>query len=406
MKNRYLILIFLKISTNVVQHKKKNYRSTEKKILNVKSTTFVDIFLKKLGLNVCGILGVQFFIQPTVFPKRFFLHIVLYLKKLLNNNKKIMMRKSVKKLKDLPIRMFDPQCVRHKHEIIICGCFEERACYSYNILKDEYKLICEYPSNVILSGHCVVKLEDGNDSKDSNEVAVLSFGGDKEMKRHTLIMKYVSVWSDDNDNDNEMNKSKKSEKLNNCNEWVPFTDNHNNPIQIARPNEDFKGARALIGGSNNNLLFIVYYHKNISVFNLKTFQYIKHDRLPIQTGLSFPCFVLHQKHGQEMTQKNEKQNQTNNEMLLFFTKSALRIEYDEDKNTFQFHQLAVDIYVAQVCRYGYACVNDVLWVFGGYCWIAGKRYVSRIIFKYYIRENRWEITYVHLIGGRFKFDEN
>ncbi|ETO11531.1 hypothetical protein RFI_25845 [Reticulomyxa filosa] len=50
-----------------------------------------------------------------------------------------------------------------------------------------------------------LKLIDNN-NKDSNEITLLSFGGEH---KHTLMMKYVSVWSNDNNNnDNEMDKSK------------------------------------------------------------------------------------------------------------------------------------------------------------------------------------------------------
>ncbi|ETO01159.1 hypothetical protein RFI_36281 [Reticulomyxa filosa] len=53
------------------------------------------------------------------------------------------------------------------------------------ILKNEFKFVCEYPNN----------------NKDSNEITLLSFGGSK-YTRHTLMMKYVSVWSNDSDNVN------------------------------------------------------------------------------------------------------------------------------------------------------------------------------------------------------------
>ncbi|ETO33458.1 hypothetical protein RFI_03647, partial [Reticulomyxa filosa] len=116
-------------------------------------------------------------------------------------------------LKDLPIAISQSQCVLHKDEILICGSLDDSNCYSYHTLKSEYKFICEYPSNVTLIGHCVVKLVDS--SKSSNQITLLSFGG---LKKHTLIMKYVSVWSDDN-NENKMNKSKELKKADNCNQW-------------------------------------------------------------------------------------------------------------------------------------------------------------------------------------------
>ncbi|ETO34871.1 hypothetical protein RFI_02217, partial [Reticulomyxa filosa] len=185
-------------------------------------------------------------------------------------------------LKDLPVPLSRSQCVLHKHEILICGGEGSQACYSYDTLKNEFKFICEYPSDIILRGHCVVKLVDNN-SKDDNQITLLSFGG---WDKHTLIMKYVSVWSNENNNsDNEKNRS------NNYNKWVPFTDNHNNPITIGRIEDIYEGARAVIGGSNNHLLFITYPIDNISVFNLNTFRFIKYSTLLIQDfSIANHCF--------------------------------------------------------------------------------------------------------------------
>ncbi|ETO35452.1 hypothetical protein RFI_01612 [Reticulomyxa filosa] len=101
--------------------------------------------------------------------------------------------------------LYQSQCVLHKHELLICGGLNKRACYSYHTLKNEYKFICEYPSGVELWGHCVVKLVDNNSNNDKghNLITLLSFGGDDEYARHTLVMKYVSFWSDDNNNNGE-----------------------------------------------------------------------------------------------------------------------------------------------------------------------------------------------------------
>ncbi|ETO34215.1 hypothetical protein RFI_02880 [Reticulomyxa filosa] len=99
-------------------------------------------------------------------------------------------------LKELPTSLYQAQCVLHKHEILICGGYEQRACYFYHKVKNEYKFICECPSNFTLNGHCVVKLVDNN-----NKITLLSFGGYKGTK-YTLMMKYVSVWN------NISNKSK------------------------------------------------------------------------------------------------------------------------------------------------------------------------------------------------------
>ncbi|ETO36147.1 hypothetical protein RFI_00915, partial [Reticulomyxa filosa] len=96
-------------------------------------------------------------------------------------------------LKELPTLLWQSQCVLHKHEFIICGGFGQRACYSYDTLKNEYKFICEYPSDVELIGHCVVKLVDNNNNnnQDRDQITLLSFGSNYNGKsKHTLVMKY------------------------------------------------------------------------------------------------------------------------------------------------------------------------------------------------------------------------
>ncbi|ETN99007.1 hypothetical protein RFI_38481, partial [Reticulomyxa filosa] len=204
--------------------------------------------------------------------------------------------------------------------------------------------ICEYPSHIELDGHCVVKLVDNN-NKDRNQITLLSFGGSAYTKKHTLVMKYISVWS---------NISK------NCNEWIPFTDNRNRPIIIGRDeNHFYQGVRAVIGGSNNHLLFITYLYKNISVFDLNTFQYIKHDKLPTGNLIYYHCFT------------------------------GLSIEYDEYNNTFQFHQLSVYDNIASFYQYAYVCINDIILFFGGYGWNGKKWTISKLVYKYSIRENKW-----------------
>ncbi|ETO15090.1 hypothetical protein RFI_22274 [Reticulomyxa filosa] len=148
----------------------------------------------------------------------------------LEHNQHIITSAPFQILKDLSNQFSQSQCVLYKHEILICEC------YSYHTLKNEYKFICKYPSAIKLHGHCVVKLIN------NNEITLLSFGG---LFKHTLIMKYVSIWSDI------------SKKLNNHNEWIPFTDNHNHPIIIGRDEDDYWW----------------------NVFDLNIFQFIKHDIL-------------------------------------------------------------------------------------------------------------------------------
>ncbi|ETO12225.1 hypothetical protein RFI_25152 [Reticulomyxa filosa] len=202
-------------------------------------------------------------------------------------------------LKKLPLPLEHAQCVLHKYELIICG---DRECYSYHTLKNEYKFICEYPERVSLQKHCVVKLADNN-RNDNNQITLLSFGG-YGYPKHTLVMKYVSVWS---------NISDKSNESNNYNQWICFKDDYDHSIIIGRY-KDYRIARAVIGGSNNHLLFITYPSDNISVFDLNIFQFIKHSKLPTNSYIGHHCLVSNSKNGQR--QEMIKTNQQNYQILL------------------------------------------------------------------------------------------
>ncbi|ETO08854.1 hypothetical protein RFI_28533, partial [Reticulomyxa filosa] len=232
-------------------------------------------------------------------------------------------------------------------------------------------------------------------------------------KRHTLVMKYISVWS------NILDTTNKPNELSNYNEWVPFTDNHNQPIIIGRnENYNYEGLRAVIGGINNHLLFITYLPKDISVFDLNKFQFIKHDNLPSYNSIQFHCFVLNSENGQ--VQETMKTNKQNYQMLLFKERTGLSIEYNEDSNTFQFHKLPVCDSIAPFSYYAYVNFYDTILFFGGWNSRYGTNAVSKLVHKYSIRENKWmtfenilpsplyscvailnkEDSYIHIIGGR------
>ncbi|ETO32017.1 hypothetical protein RFI_05099 [Reticulomyxa filosa] len=273
-------------------------------------------------------------------------------------------------LKELPFHFLNLN-VSYKHELIICGGAYQRACYSYHTLKNEYAFVCEYPSDVSLWGHCVVKLVDSNSNKDkdNNQITLLSFGGEN---RHTLVMKYVTI----------NQKIKEIKQIKQLQSMVTFTDNHNNPIIIGRDNYDYRGARALIDGINNNLLFITYKYDNISVFDLNTFQFIKHNQLPTDNNsIWYQCFVSKSENGQvqEMMKTNQK-NQQNYQMMLFCFKTGLSIEYNEDTKTFLFQEITVCDDIASLFTYAYVYVNDIILFFGGY----SSTVVSNSVQKYSI----------------------
>ncbi|ETO07198.1 hypothetical protein RFI_30192 [Reticulomyxa filosa] len=299
----------------------------------------------------------------------------------------------------LPSPLYRGQCISFNHEILVCGGYHNQKCYSYHTIKRKYKRICLYPSNVELNGHCVIKLMDNNNS---HGITLLSFGGSP---KHTLMMKYVSVW--DNDVIDVKNES-------HLNKWIPFTDNNNNPILIGRDEDNYCGARALISGSDNNLLFITYHPKNISVFDLHTFQYIKHSTLPVDsdTQIKYHCFVLKPTHGLSKEKKDKKLH----EMMLFCKNTGLTIEYDEDYNLFQFYCVWVCTTIRPFYSYGFVCVNDTIWFFGG---SSEDRVISKAVYGYSMLKDQWmkfeqtlsmpltgcvailsgDNKYVHIIGG-------
>ncbi|ETN98837.1 hypothetical protein RFI_38651, partial [Reticulomyxa filosa] len=158
---------------------------------------------------------------------------------------------------------------------------------------------------------------------------------------------------------------------------------------------------------------------NISVFDLNTFELIKHDQLPTNSNICYHCFVSKSENEQvqEMMKTNKKYKQ-NYQMLLFYREIGLSIEYDEDNNTFQFHQLPVYHDIVSLFRYAYVCIDDIILFFGGLN--IYNNTVSRSVHKYSIREDKWmtfqntlpspsfdcvailseEDSHIYVIGGR------
>ncbi|ETN98494.1 hypothetical protein RFI_39002, partial [Reticulomyxa filosa] len=185
------------------------------------------------------------------------------------------------------------------------------------------------------------------------------------------------------------------------------TDNHNNQIHIGSKYDNYEGMRAVIGGSDNHLLFITYRFNNISVFDLNTFQFIDRVILPTVDYVEYHCFVSKLANGQENKNKIH-------EMLLFCFEIGLLIEYDEDNNTFEFHDITVCCDIP--FHYAYVCINDIILFFGG----RDHANVLKLVHKYSIRENKWikfqnvlpspllhcaaifseESNDIHIIGGQ------
>ncbi|ETO34890.1 hypothetical protein RFI_02198 [Reticulomyxa filosa] len=78
-------------------------------------------------------------------------------------------------------------------------------------------------------------------------------------------MKYKSVW-EINDNNHNNNQSDSKSENQSFNTWI----RHNQDTNIGKFEDYLIGVRGLIGGKNNDLLFITYFSKYIEVIDLKT----------------------------------------------------------------------------------------------------------------------------------------
>ncbi|ETO31649.1 hypothetical protein RFI_05470 [Reticulomyxa filosa] len=138
--------------------------------------------------------------------------------------------------------------------------------------------------------------------------------------------------------------------------------------------------------------------KLFSVFDLNTFQFIKHDTLPTYNKISYHCFISKSENGQvqEMMKTNQKYKQ-NYQMLLFCAKIGLSIEYDEDNNNFQFHKLSVRHDIA-LFKYVYVCINDIILFFGELDYPNTSKSVFNPLFDCVAILNE-EDNYIHIIGG-------
>ncbi|ETO27558.1 hypothetical protein RFI_09571 [Reticulomyxa filosa] len=224
-------------------------------------------------------------------------------------------------LPSLPTKFCGTQCISFNNEILICGGCNTNQCYSYHTKKDKYKYVCSYPSNVRLDGHAVVKYE----TKNKSGIAVLSIGGGN---KQILTMSYESVWSKTNEHKNE---------------WTEA------PYKIGGSETDTRNVRAIIGGRNKNLLFVVHYPNCIFVLDLQTSRQIAQSVLPINNIIGGSCFV-----------------QTNNEMILFNKHCGLSIQFDESKQQFECHKMPICSALKNSCYYFYIYVQGFIVLLGGY----------------------------------------
>ncbi|ETO14957.1 hypothetical protein RFI_22410, partial [Reticulomyxa filosa] len=267
----------------------------------------------------------------------------------------------VETLPDLPGKLLKVQCVAYKQELLICGGYDVKECYSYHTVKNKYKLICSYPEEVSLWGHCVVKFV-SNES--ANGVTLLSFGG---LYDHTLVMHYESVWESEA-----------------CNKWVPLSDKDDKTVLIGGNRTNYSGVRALVGGSKHHLLFITYPPANIDIFDLKSLQYIKQDWLPVNSrdSINWHCLV-----STTTTTTSAVEEKNKSAMLFFWKDKGLAIEYNESKNELNFQILRVGNSLRPSSQYAYLVIDRKVLFFGGYA--DGFGDASTLVHMYSIEENKW-----------------
>ncbi|ETO36548.1 hypothetical protein RFI_00514 [Reticulomyxa filosa] len=140
------------------------------------------------------------------------------------------------------------------------------------------------------------------------------------------------------------------------NKWNQYIGDHNKAISIGRIDDDYKGVRVIIGGNNQHLLFITYSENNISIFNLLTFEFILHDKLPIASWILYHCFTIVQ------TNIHEK----NTKMILFHKNIGLAIYYNQIENKIFLNKLSVDNNISLLQSYSYVGTSDQILIFGGF----------------------------------------
>ncbi|ETO10301.1 hypothetical protein RFI_27075, partial [Reticulomyxa filosa] len=260
-------------------------------------------------------------------------------------------------LPDLPTAFSALQCVKLHDEILICGGTKKGDCYSYHLEKKEYKKICCYPKAEALIVHTVVAIET-NETADT--VTLLSFGGHGTMKisYHTLKMDYQSVWKDQGKHENK---------------WVALPKN----ITFGeKQSHVLRGARALVGGASQNLLFITRYPKMIDVIDLQSYEYltnVKNNVLPVADG-KFVCYHAFVSVGP-------------NQFIVVCQNETIWMEFDERKTEFVFASLPPCPELTSYVEYSYACFGSKLFILGGFR-LDERRDVNSI-FVYHITTKQW-----------------
>ncbi|ETO26659.1 hypothetical protein RFI_10476 [Reticulomyxa filosa] len=295
-------------------------------------------------------------------------------------------------LPELPKSFRAAQCILFKDEILVCGGTGTSDCYSYHTLKKQYKYVCSYPSDVKLNGHCVVQLI--HSPTNPNGINLLSFGGQgKYQMKQTFSMKYKSVWEMSDNNQSE-SKSEYESVSQSFNTWI----RHNENTNIGKVELSLRGARGLIGGINNDLLFITCCSRDIEVIDLKTMKPLtgiqnnKISEKRSQFGINYHCFV-------PLTMNNEK---VINHFILFCNSTGLLIKYDEQHKAFNYRNLLVCPPLIESKLYSFVYHYDFVFLFGGRNSATGER--TDKVWKYSMKKETWnqcDFTLPKKIHGSF-----
>ncbi|ETO35886.1 hypothetical protein RFI_01175 [Reticulomyxa filosa] len=286
-------------------------------------------------------------------------------------------------LPNLPKNFVAPQCVLLKDELLICGGENNNKCYSYHLVKKQYEYICSYPSGVELKGHCVLQLSHQGDNPDEIHLYPLE---DKMQ---------ANIWS----------HTQKAEPS--LNSWTLVAKS-----QIGELSDNLEGVRGVIGGMNNDLLFITHFPKNIRVIDLKTMKPLKgvtNSIIPNKENESEHCFV-------PLTM-NGSVTKVVNHFLLFHRNIGLLISFDEGQRTFTYENLPTCPELREVSSYAFLGCYGYVFLFGG-CDNRSKA-KTRCVWKYSISRKIWSVcksklptevsssfalldqnnVHVHVIGG-------
>ncbi|ETN98340.1 mitochondrial ribosomal protein [Reticulomyxa filosa] len=312
----------------------------------------------------------------------------------------------IESLPPLPISLMISQAISIKDEILIFGGFgfNKSKCYSYNIIRKEYKFICDYPKEIqFLNGHNVLRINNFvfNDNNDNN-ILLLTFGGNniELFKRFTYIMNYKSVWNENNIN----------------NEWINLINNLNNTNIIIGKEKyyDLVNSHSCIGGKDNNLLFIICSPNFIIIFNLITYEYI-----------STKNYIL-------PNINNNNNNNLNkfspsfikidiNQFILINYQQTILIIYDESINTFIYKLLSnTPITLKYYNCFSYILLRNHIICFGGKKGEYPYQTITDSIHTFNIITNIWkripiflpfplfntfsvvsyDFQFIHIIGGQ------